>query len=251
MNRSYSVVMGEWIYVLFFQSFYNAHKSPKFVSPFITYLPWSHNRISKPTHLKTKLIKFWPKPGSLLVFSVLLLTSIYSSGHLFSSQGHRVSKWQRWDWNLGCLTPNVPLFASSQAPGHQETWTKLPLQLCKGNPMGNTTSRSPWGRHKRLLPLGNVHSTWPWGWTILLSVWYKFKEVVLPSFSGWQSFHTALTIIRWIHLATGYNGNLQNEKPALYVRIHSSPSACHLKCRTPTESPFGLVIFLNFCQTTA
>lgn len=37
------------------------------------------------------------------------------------------------------------------------------------------------------------------------------------------------------------------------INMHPArcPSACHLKCRTLAESPFGLVIFLNLCQTTA
>ena len=50
----------------------------------------------------------------------------------------------------------------------------------------------------------------------------------------------------WLHLKPE-----ELETHSINMHPVRCPSACHLKCRTLAESPFGLVIFLNFCQTTA
>lgn len=106
--------------------------TPKSISLIIISLPWSPNRISKPTSHKTKFIKYWPEPGPFLMFVLQeaeTARSCFALGlnllfwpcrHLFSYQGHRVSRWQRRGLNLGCLTANVLLFPPSQAPGNQE-----------------------------------------------------------------------------------------------------------------------------------
>lgn len=137
IHCSYGVMMKEWVCFLFFFSSkpFTIPMTPKSTSQIKTHLSWSPNMISKLIHPKIKTHQILDETClySTVSSSALDLSLLFCPCHrLFSYQGQRVRKWKKWDLNLGCLTPNVLLFPPSQGPDNQETWTKVPLQLCKG-----------------------------------------------------------------------------------------------------------------------
>lgn len=255
MNSSYGAKMKKWIYVISSKVF------AMLINSLNSCLWLQYIFLEVPTEFQNQLISKQNLSDSgqnLVPFWCWLFCSWPQSTPLTMSpsfQGHGVSKWQRWEWNLGCVTPTVLLFAMSQTPGNQETWTKLPLQLCKAiwwekkykktqqAPLRETWKAAPPLHHALHLTVG------------LNNLFLSFTQIQRNCAS--QFLWLKILLHSLDHYSLDPLGPRLQLKPKELethsINMHPArcPSACHLKCRTLAESPFGLVIFLNFCQTTA